>query len=188
MSKNKWLQEGQQTKISKKIKKIAKSLRGDNSLEIIFNILFWIRKNLKFVKSWKWREKYLCRRTADQIIESKKSSGCSDKAIVFISLARGNNIPSRYVNVIDLDWLRAGKPKFVSNHIFVDVYISKKWYKIDPTNGTINIGYFWPTDKKFVLYKKALDSWDMDIRGYGDLEKSMAAFKDKWLKYKNKIR
>jgi len=103
--KNKWLQEGQQTKITREIKKLAKELKGSNDLETVFNILKWIKKNLKFVKSWKWRKKYLRKRTAEEIIKSGKSSGCGDKALVFVVLVRANNIPAKIVEAIDKDWL-----------------------------------------------------------------------------------
>lgn len=178
---NKWLQEGAQTKITPEIKKLAKQLKGSNDLETIFNILFWIKKNLTFIKSWKWRERHLCTQTAEQIVKSKKSSGCGDKAIVFIALIRANGIPAKYVDAVDLDWLKAKNPKFVSDHIFVDVWIFNKWYIVDPTIGTINLSYLWPMGKKFLVYKKALDSWDMGIKNYKNLENKFKIFKEKWL-------
>ena len=181
MSQNKkWLQEGEQTRITPEIRKLAKKLKGSNDLETVFNILKWIKKNLKFVKSWKWRKKYLRTRTVQEIIKSSKSSGCGDKALVFATLVKANGIPAKIVETIDKDWLSAKIPRFISGHTFVDVYLNKKWQVVDPAIGNIGIGYHWPLGKKFVIYKKGLDFWEIGIRNYSDMEKKFNIFKKKW--------
>lgn len=146
---NKWLQQGQQSKITPAIQKIAKKLKRSNGLDTIFNIIQWNNKNIKYVKNTKWRTKQLRARTADEIIKSKKSSGCGDKSLVFAILARANNIPARLVEAIDNNWLLTKKTKGIYGHVFVDVYIDKKWRIVDPTMGTININYRWPLNKRF---------------------------------------
>ncbi len=179
---NRWLREGRQTKITPEIKKLAKKLRGSNDLETIFNILKWIKENLKFVKPWKWREKYLRTRTVQEIIKSGRSSGCGDKALVFAALARINGIPAKIVDAIDKDWLLAKNPKFISGHSFVDVYLNKNWRIVDPTTGTIGLEHRWGGGKEFIIYKKALDFWEMNIKNYKDMEEKFKIFKERWLK------
>ena len=70
----KWLKQGQQTKITIEIKKIANELKASNEIDTIFNIIQWLNSNLKHNKNNKWRIEYLRARTADQILKSRKIS------------------------------------------------------------------------------------------------------------------
>ncbi len=40
------------------------------------------------------------------------------------------------------------------SHSFVDVYLNRKWRVVDPATKNIGIGYYWPLNRKFVIYKK----------------------------------
>jgi len=178
---NDWLTEGEQTKFSPLVKKLANQLKGSDDYETAFNVLVWIKKNLKYIESWKWRERYLCKRTAEQIIKSRKSSGCGDKATVFAALLRANSIPVKYVIVIELDWLEK-EMQYIWGHAFADVFLNGKWRVADPAVGNIGIGYNWASKKKFVIYKKCLDYTDAGIGSYKDMEEKFGIFKKKWRK------
>ena len=110
-------------------------------------------------------------------IKSGKSSGCGDNAAVFVALARMNNIPARMVECVDRDWLLGRCPKSISGHVFVDVCINECWRVVDPTIGNVSMSYNWPLGKEFIIYKKGIDSWDMNIKNYKDLEEKFGIFK-----------
>ncbi|MBI4708700.1 MAG: transglutaminase domain-containing protein [Candidatus Portnoybacteria bacterium] len=165
-----FLQSGEQTKITPKIKKIAKRLLGRNDYETAFNTFRWIKANLKHIQSWPWRRDNLRKRTAAQVIKSKKASGCGDRAVVFASLMRANGIPAKIVEALDTEWLKS-QGEIISGHVFVDLYIDRQWRITDPTVGTINLDYAWPAGKRFTICWKGLDSWELGIKDFKDLKK-----------------
>jgi len=48
------------------------------------------------------------KRTASEIVKSGYSIGCTDDALVFITLARQCGIPARYVETFKEDWIEHG--------------------------------------------------------------------------------
>lgn len=176
----KWVRSGQQTKMTPEIKNLAKILKGRDQFDTIFNIFKWIKGNLKFVKSWEWRRQNLRKRTAQEIIKSRKVSGCGDKAVIFAVLARANDIPAKIVETLEEEWLIAKVSSPVSGHVFVDVFINGKWIIADPTIGNLGIGYNWPLGKRFVIYKKGLDSWNIGIKKLDDLRSKFLKFKEEY--------
>jgi transglutaminase-like putative cysteine protease len=102
------------------------------------------------------------KRTADNILKSKIFTGCSDKAIAFVALARASGIPSRLVETI----IGGNKQDSHHGHIFVDIKISNKWYLFDPRHGFTknNKPYLAFTGITYKLLAKGPDFNNMFIR------------------------
>ncbi len=147
----KYLQSGSQTKITPKIEEIAATITGKDDQEIAENIIQWIKSNLKNKDVDSIAKATL---TAEEIIKKGEFSGCTDFALVFITLARAKNIPTIYVETIQEDFL--GKVKsgvkiegsFIG-HVFADLYLNGEWVAVDPIGG-----YFTSVDSKCVNNKK----------------------------------
>lgn len=192
MSKyNKYLKSGPQTQTSSQIKKIAEKVTKKNTtiLAKIFAIIKFIHKNLNHERNKEKRKKLLRARTANEILKSKRHTGCGDCATVFISLARELGIPCKWVDTIAEDWLEEEKllENQIHGHIFVDVLINNKWYVLDPSFATIGNRYQWPKlngQIQFIVYKKGLDAWDIGIGSLDDLRKHYLAFKKRYRKKK----
>ena len=76
-------------------------------------------------------------RNTQQIIDDNYSSGCTDTALVFITLCRAKGIPTKYVETLKKRWLEDPNAKKIEGHVFAECYIRGKWYQIDPEMGTI---------------------------------------------------
>ncbi len=174
-----FLNSGKQTKITPTVKKLANELKNSNPYEFIFNFFAWKREGLKLIKGIKAKIKLLRKRTADEIIKSGEVTGCGDIAIVFASVARANGIPARVVETLEENWLKEGNTKYISGHVFVDVDINGRWLMIDPTLGNINSNYVWGNDRRFIVYKKGLDSWDIGIKDFTTLKKAARELRKK---------
>lgn len=113
---------------------------GDNPYEIIVKTLSWMRSNIApmedSMKNEVWRK-----RKASEVFSSKKASGCTDKAILFLSFLRTANIPCSYVESISNHTLTAFKNQnYKGNfegHVFVKVYLEGMTLLVDPTKHQI---------------------------------------------------
>jgi len=129
------LLEGVQTKITKKVKKECKKIKG-TGLDYLANAIKHIHKNYKKTNNFK---KYFQRlRTAEEIILSKRVTGCTDYAHLFIVLLRNKKIPAYYIETFENNWLKKPIKGTVSGHVFVKVKLRKEEVLIDPTAGSIN--------------------------------------------------
>lgn len=161
---NVWLNEGNQSKITPKIKEICSKFKGDD-LEKIFKILNWIDKNLFEEKSHKKVLKIFASRTADQLIKQKNETGCHDTTLVLVTFLRAIGIPSKYLVGIDkISPTRGG-------HCVVEAYFGERWILIDPCHFKLNLI---PSRSSFYkhnyLVKEGLDSWDCGIKTLRDWE------------------
>ena len=133
----KYLQTGEQTEVTPAIQKMADLITGDSDKEIAENIISWIQDNLEHKDIDSLAKGSL---TAEEIIEKGEFSGCTDFALVFITLARAKGIPAIYVETIQQDFLEkvnAGEKvdsPFLG-HVFADVYIDGAWKAVDPAGG-----------------------------------------------------
>lgn len=162
MDEKYYLQEGEQTKITKRIKKISRSLKEDDKKKTIKNIISWIHKNLK-KKSYD--KKVFRKRTADEIIEDGYITGCTDASLVLIVMCRSLKIPAMYVE--------AKKEGEEAGHVWARIYINKKWIDVCPSSGKIGfkIDEFYRNkeDKgKYFEVETGLDSWDIGIKSIND--------------------
>lgn len=158
-----WLREGEQSRLTKKIKEISKSFKGTD-FEKIVKILEWINRKLK--PSPKQKEnatKILARRTVDKMIKDGFYSGCHDAAVVFVTLARSVGIPAKFLEGIDKI-----NPQD-RGHCVSEVFINERWIIVDPIPRVIYIiprrSNFY---KKNYLVGEGLDSWDVGVKSFDD--------------------
>ncbi|OGZ33532.1 MAG: hypothetical protein A2Y98_01195 [Candidatus Portnoybacteria bacterium RBG_19FT_COMBO_36_7] len=175
----KYLKSGQQTEITPKIIEIASTFKNEG-LELIFEMLQWVQKNIKDTDSVEFKKKFFRKRTADEIIKSKVTTGCTDYALVFIAFARVRKIPTVYVEAIRRKWLDIGDEKYIEGHIFAECFIDSKWYIVNPEEGAIQIAYH-----QFVIFDKGLDSWNIGIKKFNDLKNKFLKFKEEYRKKKS---
>ena len=169
---NRFLKNGLQTKITRKIKQISDDIEG-NELRYVKEVIMWLHNNLPFRKDKVLKQELFRRRTADQIITDGFVTGCTDITLVFISLVRAKGIPAKYVEAVSERWIKTGNKK-LKGHVFAECLINDRWVKVDPTNKSILKTDNYPN---FVVYKKGLDSWDLRIRSFQDLEKAFYSLK-----------
>ena len=138
-------------------------------LDRIFEVLKWIHRNLKTDFSEEYKEENFRTRTSSQIIESGKLTGCTDYALVFLSLIRVSGFEARYVEAIETKWLEEGGGQILG-HVFVEVCLNGSWYIVDPQGAVIKAWY----GKQYVIYAKGNDSWDIGIKSFRDLKEKFS--------------
>src|SRR3989338_3496155 len=115
---------------------IASRITGETLIDNIDELV----KSLPFKKdSEVWRK-----RTASQIIEDRFVTGCTDSALVFVTLARIKGIPAAYVESIEEHFLQNPEIGDIQGHIFVDVYSERGLVSYNPGHGI--------TDKQRKIY------------------------------------
>ncbi len=174
--KNKYLNEGNQTKITETIKDISNSIEGSN-IEYVFNALIWIHSNMGKIPENIDKNSVFRKRTAEKIVKDGYVSGCTDYALVFIALCRAKDIPTKYVEVIKCSWLEDGNVRTINGHIFAECLIKDKWIQIDPQRGTMHTKTSY---NGFEIFDEGLDSWDIGITDFDSLREKFEDFKQKY--------
>ena len=168
-----------QTSITPYVEEIVGQFKT-TGLNRIFEILEWIHKNLKLDSNNEYKSENFRVRTASQIIESRKLTGCTDYALVFLSLVRASGFEARYVETIETKWIEnGGEP--ILGHVFAEVNIDNAWYIIDPQGATIKAWY----GKRYAIYAKGNDSWDIGIRNFEDLREKFLEYREKYKSQKS---
>lgn len=166
----KYLQEGNQTRITPEIAILAKNIEGSTKekIERILEIVNSLKKE-------RFNKEVFRRRTAAEILKSGYVTGCTDAALAFIILARAAGIPTKYVETINRSYLKEEKDD-VGGHIFAQSYYEERneWGWVDPMLGTIGEA------PKRVIYKEGLDSWDIGIKDFESLKEAFEKFKMEW--------
>ncbi len=112
------------------------------------------------------------KRTADRIIRSKYSLGCTDDALVARAILRVKDISTKYVETVQKEWLESGIDNInksqIINHVFLDVYYKDEWLVLNPAWGlTLDNKYIFK-NKEYVVLGKGVD-FDHLIGDYGFL-------------------
>jgi len=176
----KYLKNTKQIEITSYIKDVVRNFK-QKDWTLVFEILSWIFNNFENIENdVEEKSKLFRKRTADEIIKSGKATGCTDYAIAFIALARAKNIPTKYIEAIRKRWLDIGDDNHIEGHVFAECYVDNKWYIIDSQEGTVRTDY-----RRYVIYKKGLDSWDIGIKSFDDLKKKFLDFKKKYKTHLN---
>lgn len=80
-------------------------------------------------------------RTASEIWESGKSSGCTDRALLFATCARTIGLPATLLHTASEKWIKkleSGEDISVCiGHSFCEVFFGNKWILVDPTSRVI---------------------------------------------------
>jgi hypothetical protein len=143
----KYLETGKQTSVTPAIQLIADSITGESDQEIAENIISWIQDNLEYNDIDSLAKGSI---STEEIIEKEEFSGCTDFALVFITLARAKEIPAIYVETIQQEFLeKVNSGEKVDGpflgHVFADVYVDGAWKAVDPAGG-----YFTTVDSSCV--------------------------------------
>lgn len=161
-----WLKEGGQSKITSRIKKIVRKFKG-SELEKIFQILNWIDINISSEEDRKKVLKIFATRSADEIINHKKDTGCHDTTLLLVTFLRAKRIPARYLLGIDKKQPTRG------GHCVAEAYVNKRWILIDPSPFQLNlIPSRSPFYSENYIIKKGLDSWDCGVKSVDDWNKA----------------
>ena len=118
-------------------------------------------------------------RTADELYQVRVLGGCSDYALVEISMFRALGIPSRMVMTASVDWIyqyRQDDLTMVHGHSFIEVFLERRWYLVDTTFRWFFSEYdpglpSYPHGE--YLCRRGKDFWDMGIKGPDDLDRVM---------------
>lgn len=165
-----------QTEITQKIKDIILAFKT-TGLDRIFEVLMWIHKNLKLDTDKEFKKEYFRTRTAEEIIDSGKLTGCTDYALVFLALIRASGFEAKYVEAIETKWLEEDEDTILG-HVFVEVKLGGKWYILDPQAAAIKVWY----GKRYAIFAKGEDSWNIGIKNFSELEEQFVEFKKHYKK------
>jgi transglutaminase-like putative cysteine protease len=162
---NYWTREGEQSKITPKIRDICSKFKGDD-YDKLFGSLNWIEKNIHHEKDYESVIKTFASRDAEQVIENKNHTGCHDTALILATFLRASKIPSKYlVGISKINPANQG-------HCVVEAYLGKRWILIDPSSFQLNL---LPSRSSFYanhyIVKEGLDSWDCGIKTFDDWKK-----------------
>ncbi len=103
------------------------------------------------------------KRTASQILQDNYETGCTDRALVFLVLARELGIPARYVETLNEDWIKGNKPPMpVLGHIFTDVFINGSWKVHEPFRGFTEGDKYTLSDRIYIPVGRGLDFSELD--------------------------
>ena len=173
-----WLQGGEQSAITPRIAAEAAKVQGRNRREKLFKAMSYVWKGFSYDK-WLNTRRFLC--TADELFESRVLGGCSDYALVEISMFRALGIPSRMVMTASVDWIyqyRQDDLTMTHGHSFIEVFLEDRWHLVDTTFRWLFSDYdpgvpSYPHGEYLCMRGK--DFWDMGIMGPDDLDKVMSA-------------
>ncbi len=175
-----WLKEGEQTKITPKIKEIGKKLQKKSQYDahLVLNILEWVRKNIRLERKEEIKKKLFRKRTSDKIIRDGYATGCTDLALAFIPIARSCDIPTKYVETVNKKWLKKAtkevsmiKKGQIKGHVVAECKIGNKWYVVDVDSGTVVIKIENTSfNRNFEVVAEGLDSWDLGVKSLQDLK------------------
>lgn len=170
----KYLKEGKQTRITPKILEIVNSDEFEKeNFEDKIKAIFSFIKKLKYNKEEK--DKIFRKRSADEIISSGFVTGCTDEALVFITLARAMKIPAKYIETIDLKFLDKKEESEYGGHVYSGVFKEGDgWMVVDSTKSKLNAN---PGEDGRVVFREGLDSWDIGIFDYETLRREFEKFK-----------
>lgn len=129
-------------------KKVTTDLKNkqkdESSLELLNGLCLWINHCVKCSKEESiQKQKFM--RSAKEIWESGKTSGCTDYAILFVTFARQLGFATTFLHTAEYNWLLKLKKnqafKTHKGHAFCECYINGKWVLVDPTNRKIEESY-----------------------------------------------
>lgn len=170
-----YLEGGPQSLITPKVSALAERITGANRRERLF-------KAMRFVWGYfsydSWLNSLKCKRTAEELYESRVLGGCSDYALAECTLFRAVGIPARLVVTANVDWIhqyRQDDLAMAEGHCFVEVYLEDRWHLVDSTYRWLFSGYkpggavWFPHGECFC--RRGKDFWDMGIRDGDDLSR-----------------
>lgn len=109
------------------------------------SLMAYIDHKIMFSKDRDFKSENKFNRTAKQIWESGKSTGCSDYAILFTVFARQLGYATTLLHTAEEGWLKnlLNNEEFsvYSGHFFCECFFDGKWVLVDPTNRRVLVDY-----------------------------------------------
>lgn len=185
----KYLKEGEQTKVTPLVKKHAEKAKqiqvhtcpnlGEN-LVLAQKVAKYIFTELPKIQGYKshpsskeeveeqrvLKDSIYTKRTADQILSEGYYPTCSDIGVLFRTLLIALDVPTGYVITLHEEYLLN---KSFFTHSIGKVFSEGKWYYVDPGAPERKITENREDLFPLIVYSEGLDSWDLGIRGYEDL-------------------
>jgi len=132
----KYLASGTQSAMTdEEFAEVDRELRlKDIHLSAIKKIYDWKRAQFRNVKGG---GKYVGKQTINDILKNRALTGCHDHGLVLVSVLRRYGVPAVFVDATGIDWaLRyPDQERSFIGHIFVEVFLDKKWMVFDSTSG-----------------------------------------------------
>ncbi len=108
-----------------------------NSVYFLASLFLWIKNKVKYSREEEI-QKLKFMRTAKEIWESKKASGCTDYAILYATFARTLGIPTTVLHTAEYEWLQrlknGGDSWMHYGHTFCECFFGGNWVLVDPTS------------------------------------------------------
>lgn len=114
----------------------ALALKGESDPASLRNVVSWMKAHLSVdaEKAYAWRN-------FDDVTREGCFGGCADQAIVCGVLLKAVGIPAVWVKTMDVAWIwdfKNGRPfQSWSGHVFLEVYIDRKWQLLDAGAGVL---------------------------------------------------
>ena len=171
-----WLECGKQSEITPAISAIASQIRGQNRRESLYKAIDYIHENFIYDN---WYSDKAFTRTADELFKSKVLGGCSNYALVAVTLFRALEIPASMVLTANVDWMLAYRENNLlipTGHVFIEAYLEDRWCLVDPTYRIVFTDYDpaspdYPRREHFCL--RAKDYWESGITDVSKLNEIM---------------
>lgn len=146
------------------------SNKSADKLESLFR---WINSNVRYSNDPTFRAQYKFQRTAQEIWQSKLSTGCTDYCILLSTFARQLGIPTAILSTAEKQWVyrlkNSSDSSLRSGHNFCECFYNGKWILVDPTCQKIQNNYntnllHLPYDiggsNEFIPYQRETDHGD----------------------------
>lgn len=182
-----WLEYGKQSKVTPAISAITSQISGLNRRERLYKAIDYIHNNFIYDN---WYSDKAFTQTADELFKTRILGGCSNFALVTVTLFRALEIPARVVLTANVDWMLAYRENNLlisTGHVFIEAYLEDRWYLVDPTYRIIFLDYdpgshSYPRREYFCLRGK--DYWESGITDVSKLnevmEKTARIFKEEY--------
>jgi transglutaminase-like putative cysteine protease len=179
-----FLEEGQYTQIDETVRKITEDLRA--SERSTWGAISGYLAGLRYDDSNKY-DIYRSR-TASEILNSQYVTGCTDRALAFIVLARAMGIPTRYVETFEKKWIDDEAQRGISGHIFVDILTEKGWRAYEPLSGFAPNNQYVKNGRQYVEFGKGLDFSEVYTKEEGGYSPDPINLKDLLKMDRSKLR
>ncbi len=166
-------EDGDFTFPTPEIKEIVEGF-SKNEVEAVAQSMQWIESNIREIPTdpVKFRK-----RDALEIINSKEATGCTDRALVFLSFMRGMNIPATFLEGVSKEVVERLKSSNeidsnfeMNGHVFVRVGMGKQSIIVDPTFGQISMNERYPLYKdKYLVIGEGRDFNDIGTSSEKDI-------------------
>ncbi len=101
------IKTGEQTQISPELKQVCEGF-SSTRLNLIYDLLDWMQDHIRVEHNRRDKIELFRKRTASKILEDGFATGCSDLAILFVTISRACRLPARYVKMMRNEQEREG--------------------------------------------------------------------------------